>query len=146
MLPAVDASGQVRESDKVKNRPSTFSAPSCSVFSGAVEGYSSPNHEPAEHIPPWTNEVKTRNQYFQQTWYNHYPWLHYSSNLPAIVCFSCAKATDAGLLTLEKKAELAFVSDGSKTRRKVRHVLTIIREVRVIETLFGNRNNTRNPN
>ena len=75
-----------------------------------VDGYDRANHEPAGNIPPRTE--KTRLLYFQDSWYEKYPWLHYSRSVSGVVCFICAKAHSSGLLKLETKSEPAFLTAG----------------------------------
>lgn len=67
-------------------------------------------------IPP--QRLKTRNIYFQQQWYDKYPWLHYDVNTKAVLCFNCAKTTSLDLLRSVKCSDPCFISTGFNKWKK----------------------------
>ena len=77
-------------------------------------------HQPSDTslIPP--KKTKTQNIFFQGKWFSQYPWLHYVPNLQRVVCFSCAKASEMGLLNLASLQEPAFISVGFDNWKKAR--------------------------
>jgi hypothetical protein len=67
-------------------------------------------------IPP--QPLKSRKIYFQQHWYEKYPWLHYDIAVKGFLCFTCSKASSMGLLRSIKCAEPCFVSTGFNNWKK----------------------------
>jgi hypothetical protein len=49
---------------------------------------------------------------FQSSWFQRFPWLHYSPELKAVLCFHCAKAESLGMLSLCNNAENTFLATG----------------------------------
>jgi len=76
----------------------------------------SPNHLDAKLIPRQT-AVK-RMLSFQNTWYQKFPWLHYSSEVQGILCFHCAKAEERQLADLSKRRETVFSISGFRNWKK----------------------------
>jgi hypothetical protein len=58
--------------------------------------------------------LSKRTLVFQPSWYQKYPWLHYSpsSKTKGVLCFFCAKAANLKLLELSSKSDDAFISRG----------------------------------
>lgn len=69
-----------------------------------------PLQPPAESIP--SQVLKARTLHFQAEWFQKYPWLHYSTSLNRVVCYTCAKAEVLQLINLANKREPAFISTG----------------------------------
>lgn len=67
----------------------------------------------------------TKTLTFQTTWYQRFPWLHFSAELKAILCFHCAKADSLSLLsscTQNEKHSLVLVSEtGTRLLRSLKH-------------------------
>jgi hypothetical protein len=55
---------------------------------------------------------------FQSNWFSAFPWLHFSSEQQAVVCFVCAKTNSLGLLSLVSKSEPTFISKGYRNGKK----------------------------
>ncbi|XP_075425228.1 uncharacterized protein LOC142465158 isoform X2 [Ascaphus truei] len=49
---------------------------------------------------------------FQSSWYSDFPWLHYSPQLQAVLCFTCGKAESMGLLDTSRTRDSAFTVVG----------------------------------
>lgn len=78
-------------------------------------GYSVPNHpSDATDIP--THEVLVKGKkkvlHFQCSWFQRFPWLHYSPEVKAAMCFYCAKAHSMSLLSLCTQNETTFIETG----------------------------------
>ncbi|XP_063969470.1 uncharacterized protein LOC129278693 [Lytechinus pictus] len=67
-------------------------------------------------IPP--KETKSQKIYFQKKWLTRYPWLHYQPEIQGVTCFECKRAEVMGILTLSKKRDPAFISDGFNNWKK----------------------------
>ncbi len=55
---------------------------------------------------------------FRQTWFDRYPWLHYSNAKLGVLCFYCAKTEGMKIFYLAKKRESAFSIDGFRNWKK----------------------------
>ena len=49
---------------------------------------------------------------FQCSWYDRYPWLHFSPDLNAILCFYCSTANRLSLLAVTTQNEPSFLTKG----------------------------------
>ncbi len=52
------------------------------------------------------------NQSFQPSWFEKWPWLHYTENDDDVVCFTCAQASLQKKLQWTSNSDLAFISKG----------------------------------
>jgi hypothetical protein len=68
------------------------------------------------NIPQQIVNGKTRR--LQSVWFDCYPWLHYSRQVRALLCYSCARATALSLLTLNTKSQNTFISSGFSNWKK----------------------------
>ena len=75
-----------------------------------------PYHPSAEIIPPKTTPSRT--VYFQQYWFEYFPWLTYDASLCAVLCHDCALAYSKGLMYLAKRANKAFMVVGFRNWKK----------------------------
>ncbi|XP_071847676.1 zinc finger MYM-type protein 1-like [Apostichopus japonicus] len=55
---------------------------------------------------------------FQTTWYEKFPWVHVSSELGGVLCFTCVDATLQNLTGMAKYQEDTFISTGFKNWKK----------------------------
>ena len=53
-----------------------------------------------------------RYRYFNLSWYRQWPWLHWSSDLKAVICFTCHNASGLKMLTFTSKENVAFITQG----------------------------------
>jgi len=67
-------------------------------------------------IPP--QHLRSRKYYFQQHWFQSYPWLHYDAQKKVILCYTCAKASSCDLLRNVKYAEPNFIATGYSNWKK----------------------------
>ena len=75
---------------------------------------------PVEALQPRTFEFPKRsfrkkvvaNRSFQPLWFEKCPWLHYTENDDAVVCFTCAGANWQKKLQWSANLELTFISKG----------------------------------
>lgn len=95
--------------------------PSCPVdaiktrtLPAEFQGY----HPPAGLMPCQQLLKSKRKFYFQQKWFDTYPWLTYDPALKAVRCVHCSKASELGLLKQAKCVETCFVSDGYSNWKK----------------------------
>ncbi|XP_041436131.1 uncharacterized protein zmym1l.S isoform X2 [Xenopus laevis] len=77
-----------------------------------------PFQPPAENVPPQC--FGTRRLRFQSAWYTDFPWLHYSPQLKAVLCFTCGKAESMGLLGLTRRKDSVFTVLGFSNWKKAR--------------------------
>ncbi|KAE8633590.1 hypothetical protein XENTR_v10001933 [Xenopus tropicalis] len=77
-----------------------------------------PFQPPAEHVPPQC--FGTRRLRFQSAWYTDFPWLHYSPQLKAVLCFTCGKAESMGLLGSSRRKDSVFTAVGFSNWKKAR--------------------------
>ncbi|XP_075067591.1 52 kDa repressor of the inhibitor of the protein kinase-like [Mixophyes fleayi] len=72
----------------------------------------------AELVPPQC--FGNRKLRFQSAWYTDFPWLHYSPNLKAVLCFTCGKAESMGLLGSSRRRDSVFTVVGFSNWKKAR--------------------------
>lgn len=83
----------------------------------ALTEFLSPNQPSTnEGIP--TQQLAKRTLKFQTSWFKSYEWLHYSNDIKGVICFTCAKATELGLLTNASKTDKAFITTGYSNWKK----------------------------
>ena len=75
-----------------------------------VEVSSEPNHLSASQIPCQTLSKKTL--YFQDRWYQQFPWLHFSTEKQRVVCFYCSTVCKDSSLPWIGNADPAFITEG----------------------------------
>jgi Domain of unknown function (DUF4371)/hAT family C-terminal dimerisation region len=63
-------------------------------------------------------QLKLKKLYFQQSWFEKYPWLHYDAKLKAVLCFYCSEGNAADLLGSTKCAETTFITSGFSNWKK----------------------------
>lgn len=57
-------------------------------------------------------ELPGRTLKFQMSWFQRFPWLHFSPVGKSVLCFLCAKAHKENLMTIAVKADNCFISRG----------------------------------
>jgi len=67
-------------------------------------------------IPP--QHLRSRKVYFQQHWFQKYPWLHYDASKKAVLCFTCASASAHDLLKNVPCLEPNFIQSGYTNWKK----------------------------
>ncbi|XP_063313199.1 uncharacterized protein LOC134612706 isoform X2 [Pelobates fuscus] len=72
----------------------------------------------AELVPPQC--FGNRKLRFQSAWYTDFPWLHYSPQLKAVLCFTCGKAESMGLLGSSRRRDSVFTALGFSNWKKAR--------------------------
>lgn len=78
--------------------------------------FEKPFHPSASAIPP--QQLRTRKIFFQQHWFQTYPWLHYDAGRKVVLCFTCAKASAHDLLKTVKCTEPNFIETGYTNWKK----------------------------
>src|SRR5260221_1902610 len=78
--------------------------------------FETPYHPDVSIIPP--QHLRGRKFYFQQHWFQSYPWLHYDAQKKVILCYTCAKASSCDLLRNIKCAEPNFIATGYSNWKK----------------------------
>ena len=100
-------------SDELSANTSSILITSSVVTSNEETDYLLPN-QPSGISSIQPKRTKTQNVYFQKSWFEKYPWIHYEPSLKLIVCVTCSKAARLKLLENVPAIELAFVSEGFK--------------------------------
>lgn len=77
-------------------------------------------------------QLKTKKLYFQQSWFEKYPWLHYDPTLKAVLCFYCSNAYAADVLGSAKCTEPTFTSSGFSNWKKLRAVVDALNFIRAL--------------
>ncbi|KAK0144264.1 Zinc finger MYM-type protein 1 [Merluccius polli] len=81
-----------------------------------------PYQPSAKDIEPLT--MANRTFRFQDSWYEAFPWLHYSNQLKGALCIHCMKTFAQKTSTLAKSAEQTFISLGFRNWRKGREAFS----------------------
>ncbi|KAK0141195.1 Zinc finger MYM-type protein 1 [Merluccius polli] len=81
-----------------------------------------PYQPSAKDIEPLT--MANRTFRFQDSWYEAFPWLHYSNRLKGALCIHCMKTFAQKTSTLAKSAEQTFISLGFRNWRKGREAFS----------------------
>ncbi|XP_075425226.1 zinc finger MYM-type protein 1-like [Ascaphus truei] len=100
--------------DAVLDSSAEFECP----VDGTVFDVEKPFQPSAENVPPQC--FGNRKLRFQSAWYSDFPWLHYSPQLQAVLCFTCGKAESMGLLGSSRRRDSAFTAVGFSNWKKAR--------------------------
>lgn len=90
----------------------------------SIQNYSSPN-QPKTNASMYAEKLPTRTLAFQLNWFKEFPWLHYSVELNAVLCFHCATAHYLELPSLSAKSDAAFQWKGFRKWRKAKEKFMI---------------------
>ena len=79
--------------------------------------YSEPNHpNPSVIVKQVLSSSKTLT--FQNTWYDKYPWIHFSAEVKGVLCFYCSKYFKGKKPCIATKVEQCFISTGFTNWKK----------------------------
>jgi hypothetical protein len=101
---------------EASNDPSSEGMTELLLSTSASLPYDGPNQpRDIDTFPKQTivSKGKTKVLRFQCSWYDRYPWLHFSPDLNAVVCFKCSTANRLSLLALTTQNEPTFLTKGS---------------------------------
>lgn len=112
-IPSLECSSQVKDITDIDNilTPTAHTSITQITRLKKIELPVAPLQPVASSLPKCSRMKgeKIVTQAFQDKWYQHYPWLHYSVEKKAFLCFFCTKTHNADAMHLAKYAEETFI-------------------------------------